>query len=258
MKFTNEQLTIAESQHYHIMVFDEMTKCERKIACAYVALGEKVLLGEYDTIIEKRSTIAKRARCSESSVRNFIRKYEGIVFKHDTRRRTKSYKHDSNKYYLNKEFLEVMLHLRINNYLYRWEEKRLEVLKGLVEDNFFLCSKTCEFYRLRTTILPAAFLWNLPAIKSYLSSSIYICKNTTYRNLSESKKIKKEFAVFGEIPLTYAQKTRLLEYNAIADIKEARRQYDSYVYTWKQNVIYPYCFVEKQAHKNYIQRKRKK
>lgn len=250
-----------EKQHFYHGLIDEMTKGERRILGVLVECEKKVLAKEWTEITPKRSTLAKIARVSESSVRNFIKKYEGIVFTHETRKKSGSYKHNSNKYFINPDLRDVVIMLQACNYYHRWDEKRNEVKEGLMSDDFFLCSKTLKFYELSTTKLPTAILLNLPAIKSYMNSYIYKRRNTDalsggIQNSVHKKEERDE--IFGDIPLTYAQKTRLAEYNAIVDLKEARKQHDKYVYTWGQKVISPYFFVKRQAEKNYAIRNRRK
>lgn len=246
---------LPEEKHiFYTSIFDEMTPTERRIAEAYAFYQDKITVGDWKELTIARIKIAKRAKCSESSVRNYIAKYEGLYFTHETRRKN-AFKHDSNKYYINIEFYEVIKNLQYLNYFHRWDEVREEVINGLFQDPHFLCAKVARKFDLSTSNLPTVFLMNLPAIKSYLNSSLYTCRNTRASKPQESLQKKKRDSVFGDIPLTYAQKTRLLEYNALADLKEARLQYDKYVFTWGNKVMYPYSFIEKQTEKNRYIRK---
>lgn len=251
-------LTEEEVPHAYIQLIDEMTKKDLAIFEAYCYFGELVLLGEHQDVSPARSTIADRARCSLSSVRNFIRKYEGLVFSHETRRRNDgSGLHDSNKYHLNIGCLEAYILLKYNNYFYRWKEKRLEVMHGMQDNSYFLVEKALKRDKLSTRKLPTAIMQKLPTIKSYIKFQSYNCtpEKRTHQSTSISKK---NFGVFADIPLTYAQIKSLEYQNAMVDLEAARRDHHKYVFDWGKKVNSPYWFMQKQAERNYMKRAQRK
>ena len=248
-KASIKDLLPEEKHTFYIGLIDQMTPCELKITDAICHFTDKLYIGDWLEMIPSRIEIAKKAKVSESSVRDYIKKYEGIVFTHETRRKS-AFKHDSNKYFTNIEFYEVVKILKRLNCFHCWKEKRKWVIEGLIEDPWFLCSKVAKNVELSTTNLPTVYLLNLPAIKSYLKSSLYSCIETGACKQRQSHQNKQSDEIFGDIPLTYAQKTRLLEFNVLVDLRQTRQQYEKYVFTYGKKVFYPYSFVKKQTEKN--------
>lgn len=246
--------------HFYFSLYETMTPAQRRIVMAYHGCWEKQFMGEYLEITPSRKEIAKRAKCSESSVRDFIKKFEGEVFDHQTRRAEKSYKHNSNKYFLNFDFFEFLALLKINNYLHRWKNKRKEIFEGLINDDHFLARKAIHFYRLSTTKLPTGYVAKLPAINSLLRSTKYsgTSKDALMGGHQKSVQKNKEPDIFDQVPLTYAQKEKLKLYNATIDIRQALQDRHKFTYVWGNKINNEFMFIRRQAEKSYEKRKEEK
>ena len=209
--------------HPHLtytQLYDMMTAAHKRIAVVLVESQSEVYLGKKSAIFEGRELIAIKAKCSVSTVRDFIKKYEGFVMTHETRRKRGEQAHDSNLYFIDTDFYEAIICLK---YM-QWLHKRI---LDMSEDEHFLSRKVAKRHELSTSKLPTAIASKLPTIKSYIKSFSErgTLKGSTKPKAAEEKKGKAQ-EVMKDLPIPQDIKDKLELWHVPYALIEARKDYD--------------------------------
>jgi len=214
-------------------------------------------MGDKSEFSPSKKEIAKIAKCSERSVGLFIQENDNVCFCHDRRWDASTKKNKSNKYYMDPICAETVILLDYNSLYHNWDKVGKDVVKKLIEDDHFLCSKTVKKWQLSTDKLPTAFMLKLPTLNSYLNSFLdkgTLKKCTHPKSKNQEREDKKKNKILDGIPLSHENRLRLGMLCAPIDLKEAVLDYNKYVHTWGKTVQSPYWFLQKQADKSFLRR----
>lgn len=209
-----------------------LTKTELKILKAYLWFHKEIVAGNFKEAFPERNTIAHMAKCSLESVRNFIKKFEGIVFSHKTRRDFESGKHKPNLYFFNSDFMDHVILLEGTSYLDRLikftkdrlKQLKIEIWDKYMKNPFFLQEILYEKGGLLNKAIAYGFYSKLPAMKSFFLFLISIHK-VLPKVPDTSPAEEKSFALLSDVKLTYSQKKNLVEKFSFRALKDAIRDY---------------------------------
>ncbi len=209
-----------------------LTRTELKILKAYLWFHKEIVSGNFKDAFPERNTVAKMAKCSLESVRNFIKKFEGIVFSHQTRRDFESGKHKPNLYFFNSDLMDHVILLEGTGYLDRLiklTKDRLKQLKIEIWDKYmknqnFLHEILYENGGLLNKPIAHGFYSKLPTMNSYLLLTQFIRK-VLPKVPEVIRAEEKSFALLREVKLTYSQKQNLVDKFSFKHLKDAIRDY---------------------------------
>lgn len=200
-----------------------MSKVYRRIVEVYVDWQAKVYRGLISAIFPGRKLIAAQAKCSVSTVRNFIRDYEGILITHENRRQKGSQKNESNLYQVCPHLFETIFSLKFMNLFHKFDSISEQLIIDVSEDPYFLCEKVLKRQKLSTQELPTAYEGKLPTIKSYINS--YLDKGTKKQEVPDVN-IKKEgeakMAILQGFPINFTTKQKAVRYFELKSLREAK------------------------------------
>lgn len=207
-----------DSINFQVTIYDLANPAYRRIIQAFLFYENKRRNGEIEEIFYSREKIAARAKCSVSTVRDFLRWAEHAAiaksFQRDTAKRHRR-KRNSNTYTLSERFYEALVLLDLNNYLHSWKKNGKMVMQNLSEDDGWLCRKLLLKPRVMNNEIAHRKLEKLPTIKSYLKSSLRSGFKDSFqesRSWPSENKPKKSFGILQEMPISYSTKERLMEF----------------------------------------------
>lgn len=116
-----------------LTLYKEMSYSECRIVDYFASLHEAQVSGDLQEIFPSIERIAKKSGCSERTVNNTIKKFEGILFSHERRKQTSSKKNTSNKYFINRDFFEFIWLLKRFNWLALWKKRRKKLSQKQVK-----------------------------------------------------------------------------------------------------------------------------
>jgi|GEM_PF-3348871 hypothetical protein len=259
MRFENKVDNKSNDLLTSLNIFDFMTPSERDILNVLVEFQSGVYIGKCRDISPSREYLAYKAGCSRSTVRTFIKKYEGLVFTHRKRKIAGTVKNNSNIYDLNSIFYELLVCLKYLNLYHNnvtWKKHRETVLKSMMDDPDFLSRKVYKKHKLSTHKLTLEIYQKLTCINSY-SHEFHLEIGTKSKEvlLLNKKEEGKKSGILQGLPLNFVTKQKLLTNFSEKALAEAR---NDYIWYEKQNTIkLPDRFFMKRAkiyQHEYIQR----
>ncbi len=137
-----------------------------------------------------------------------------------------------------------MILLKSNNLIHDWKRFKISVLKGLMNDDHFLCSNLYRKGMLSTEKLRTGFMSKLRSIKSYLSYRVHL-KTVPFEVPDSKPKIKeikdrKSYPIFKNIPLSFREKEHLTDYFGHYPLREAVKDAEFY---GVHKIRMPYAFM---------------
>lgn len=218
------------SGYLHIVT--SSTHTELKILKALLWFHKEKVAGNFEVVFPERDTIARMSKCSLCSVANFIKKFEGIIFSHKTRRNFETGKHNSNIYFFNKDFMDHVILLEGTSYLdrlikfknERLKQLKIEIWQKFMKNEYFLHEIVYENGRLLNNPIRHGFYSKLDTIKSFflfLISRHNVLPKVPDKNPTEEK----SFELLKNIKLSYSQKKSLVDKFSLKTLKDAIRDY---------------------------------
>lgn len=210
----------------NLYLLKDMSRAYRRIVEVYVEWQAKVYRGLKSAIFPGRELIAAQAKCSVSTVRNFIRDFEGILITHENRRQKGSQKNESNLYQVCPHLFETIISLKFMNLFHKFDAVADQLIIDISENPYFLSEKVLKKHRLSTQKLPTAYAGKLPTIKSYINS--YLDKGTKKEKVPDVN-IKKEgeakMAILQGLPLNFTTKQKAVRYFEFSSLREAKSDF---------------------------------
>jgi len=221
-------IAIDKCHHLYIATLKEMTPAHRRISEYLTECQTKVWSGSWESICPSREWIAYNAKCSLSTVRDYINKYEGLLFKHKTERDPETGKHKSNLYDVNIYFVETIILLKFLSLWHKFENNKENILKDVSEDPYFLVKKTFQRQRLSTLKLPTVYAGKLPTINSYTQLHLDIVLKRSAGKDPPRQERPQEMEIFRGLPLSFGQKKKLsLDFSPIS-LRLAKEEFKWY------------------------------
>ncbi len=221
-----------ENLSEYLEIITSSTKSELKILKSYLWFHKKLVEGNYKEAFPEREKIAEMSKCSVSSVRNFIKKYDGIIFSHENRRNFETGKQSSNLYHFNRDFMDHTILLEATGYLGRLINSREYILKNLkihiwkeyIKNEDFMHEIIYRKGDLMNNKIAHGFYSKLPTIKSYILRTL--SKDIVLHKVPDKQQKKEtDWGPLSGLQLTESQKKQLTKRYSPDALSKAVKDY---------------------------------